>query len=167
MRSSLPLAAVLLVAGAPIDRVAAQPAANPPAEVQPQPTLRTPADQTAGTNAPAHAASASTLSPQRGRALLGTTLLGVDEKPAGAVDDLLEDADGQLRAVVIGWGGDAGMARRQAVVPVDNLQTGRATGAKPRLTLSREQLEALPPYGKDRLPEYQARWGWQGLRTVR
>lgn len=139
---------------------------NPPATSMPQPTLRTPSDQAAGTNMPAPGTTGAGISAERARALIGTDLVGADERKSGEIDNMLVDGSGQVRAAIVEWGGFLGLGQKQAVVPIENVRLG-VENDKARLTLTREQLEQLPAYDKDKLAEYQTRWGWQGLRTVR
>ena len=132
----------------------------------PQPHLNTPAEQAVGTNAPALPSSAGGITAERARQLLGTDLVGSDERPAGEVDDFLVDGSGTIRAAVIEWGGFLGLGERKAVVPLESIRFG-GENDKGRLVVSRDQLEQLPRYASGRLDEYQARYGWSGLRTLR
>jgi len=141
--------------------------AAPPAVTMPQPTLRTPADQTAGTNASGLATSGSGISMERARALIGTDLLGADDRKSGEIDNLLADGTGQVRAAIVEWGGFLGLGQKKAVVPIDNIRLGATTSDRARLTMTREQLEQLPAFDGDKLAEVQTRYGWTGLRTVR
>lgn len=140
---------------------------TPPAVTMPQPAVRTPADQTTGATTPGIAATGSGLTMERGRALIGTDLLGADDRKSGEVDNLLADSSGQIRAAVVEWGGFLGLGQKKAVVPIENIRMGATDSDRARLTMTREQLEQLPAYDKDKLAEVQTRYGWTGLRTVR
>jgi len=141
--------------------------AVPPAVTMPQPSLRTPADQTTGTTTPGVATSGMGLSMERARALIGTDLLGADDRKSGEIDNLLADGSGQVRAAVVEWGGFLGLGQKKAVVPIDNIRLGATDSDRARLTMTREQLEQLPAFDRDKLAEVQTRYGWTGLRTVR
>jgi hypothetical protein len=66
------------------------------------------------------------------------------------------------------WGGFLGIGERRAVVPINQLQFGTGNNDRARLEMTREQLEQLPRYERDRLAEYGTRYGWgEGLRLFR
>lgn len=142
--------------------------AAPPAATLPQPARRTPADQATGATVPGAPAVGSTfLTFDRARGLIGTDLIGADDRKTGEIDNLLADGNGQIRAVVVEWGGFLGVGQKKAVVPLENIRLGAAENDRARLTLTREQLEALPAYDRDKLADVQTRYGWTDLRTVR
>ena len=65
-------------------------------------------------------------------------------KRIGEVEEVLEDADGNIRAVVLEYGGFLGIGAKQVIVDLDKLQLGQDR----RFTtqLSEDQLDALPPW---------------------
>jgi len=140
---------------------------NPPATTLPQPTLRVPSDQTTGTATPGLATTGGGISMERARALVGTDLVGADDRKSGEIDNLLADSSGQVRAAIVEWGGFLGLGQKKVVVPIENIRLGATDSDRARLTMTREQLEQLPTYDSDKLAEVQTRFGWTGLRTVR
>jgi hypothetical protein len=100
--------------------------------------------------------------------LVGTNLVGANNRDAGEIENLLIDRAGNVRAAVIEWGGFLGIGERRAVVPIEQIRFGTAAGERARLELTREQLEALPAYDRNRLTEYGTRYGWgEGIRLFR
>jgi len=61
---------------------------------------------------------------------------------------VLFDADGRLKAVVVGVGGFLGIAERDVAVPWDAFGVNRVEDQNPmlRLNVSREQLETAPEF---------------------
>jgi hypothetical protein len=104
---------------------------------------------------------------QQNQETLASTLIGTEvrdgaDQPLGDINDVLLDADGRLKAVVVGVGGFLGVAERDVAVPWETF------GVSPdedgdlmlRLEVSREQLENAPEFEsvKDRrLAEEAAR----------
>ena len=70
---------------------------------------------------------------------------GPDGKELGEVEEVLEDGTGQIRAVVLEFGGILGFGDKEVIVAMDQLQL-----AKDRFTtnLTEEQLTALPAWTK-------------------
>lgn len=105
---------------------------------------------------------------QRAQSLVGTNVIGANGQEAGEIENLLVDRGGQVRAAVVQWGGFLGLGEKSAVVPMDKIELGAAGNDKARMNLSREQLEQLPRYERDRLAEYASRYGWgDGVRLFR
>jgi sporulation protein YlmC with PRC-barrel domain len=125
---------------------------------------------TAGMGAQATAASPAAAGVQLARAtnLIGTDLRGPDGNKVGEIENLLIDRNGQVRGVVVEWGGFLGIGDREAVVPVERVQLGERADDQARISMTREQLEQLPRYDRNRLDEYgrQNNWG-DGLRAYR
>jgi hypothetical protein len=140
---------------------------TPPAVIMPQPAVRTPADQNTGATTPNVGIVGGGITMERARSLIGTDLIGADDRKTGEIDNLLADGTGRIRGAVIEWGGFLGLGQKQAVVPIEDIRLGATDNDKARLTLTRAQLEQLPAFDKDKLAEYQTRFGWQNLRTVR
>lgn len=151
----------------PAANTATPPATTLPSTTAPQPHLRTPADQTTGTVAPGAVSASGGMSEERAKDLIGTNLIGTDDRRAGEIDNMLVDGSGQVRAAIVEWGGFLGLGQKKAVVPIDSIRLGAGENDRARLSLSREQLEQLPAYESDKLAEYQTRFGWQNLRAVR
>lgn len=105
---------------------------------------------------------------QSAQSLVGTNVVGANGKDAGEVENLLIDRGGQVRGAVVEWGGFLGIGERRAVVPINRIQFGAGNNDRARLEMTREQLEQLPRYERDRLAEYGTRYGWgEGLRLFR
>ena len=80
--------------------------------------------------------------------LLGTPVYNGENQSLGEINDVLLDADGQLRTVVIGVGGFLGIAERDVAVPWKALGVSRDENQDLmlRLDVSREQLENAPEF---------------------
>jgi sporulation protein YlmC with PRC-barrel domain len=80
--------------------------------------------------------------------LLGTSVYNGENQSLGEINDVLFDADGQLRTVVIGVGGFLGIAERDVAVPWKALSVSRDENQDLmlRLDVSREQLENAPEF---------------------
>ena len=70
---------------------------------------------------------------------------GPDGKKIGEIEEVLEDSDGQIRAVVVEFGGFLGFGDTEVIVPLDQLQP-----AKSRFTtkLTQEKLSSFPEWTK-------------------
>ena len=80
--------------------------------------------------------------------LLGTQVYNGENQSLGEINDVLLDADGQLKTVVIGVGGFLGIAERDVAVPWEALGVSRDENQDLmlRLDVSREQLENAPEF---------------------
>jgi hypothetical protein len=68
---------------------------------------------------------------------------------------------------VVEWGGFLGIGERRAVVPMVQIQFS-VQGKRARLNLTREQLEALPRYDRERIGDLGRERDWgEGLRLFR
>jgi hypothetical protein len=123
---------------------------------------------TGGGGAQATAASPAAGMPlARVSSIVGTNVVGANDRDAGEVQNLLIDPQGQVRAAVIEWGGFFGIGSRQAVVPIEQLRFG-SDGDRIRMDLTREQLEQLPRYDSSRVADIGRDQGWgDGLRLHR
>jgi sporulation protein YlmC with PRC-barrel domain len=150
-----------------------QPQVNVQREGQPQATTGATA-----TPAPAQSGSANTQAAVAGAAmgvplarvseLVGKNVLGADGQDAGEIRNLLIDRAGNVRGAVVEWGGFLGIGERQAVVPIERIQLATGTNERARLSMTREQLEALPRYDRNNLNEASGRYGWgDGVRLYR
>jgi hypothetical protein len=100
--------------------------------------------------------------------LPGTDLLGPTGDKVGEIENLLIDRDGNVRAVVVEWGGFLGIGENQTLVQMEQIQLGAGMNDRARISLTREQIEALPRYDRDRLGDYGRQHGWgDGLRWYR
>jgi hypothetical protein len=150
-----------------------RPGAEPQGEAEPRTgaTAITPAPvQSGGTQAqPAVAAPAAAgMALEAVQSLVGRNVVGAGGREAGEVRNLLIDGQGRVRAAVVEWGGFLGLGERQALVPIERIQPGQGAGERARLAMTREELEALPRYDRDRLGEYGRERGWgEGLRLFR
>lgn len=92
--------------------------------------------------------------------LVGRPVLRPDGAEAGRVESLLVDPAGQVRAVVIAWGGFIGVGDRRAALPIRLLH--RAGDGVARIALTAEQLEALPDFDPNHPEPAARRLGWPG-----
>lgn len=100
--------------------------------------------------------------------LPGTDLIGPNGQKVGEIENLLVDREGNVRAVVVEWGGFLGLGDREALVPMNRIQLGATNADRARISMTREQLEALPRWNRDRLADYGREYGWgDGLRWYR
>jgi sporulation protein YlmC with PRC-barrel domain len=114
------------------------------------------------------AASSGGMAVQGVQALVGKNVVGSDGQEAGEVRNLLVDGSGRVRAAVVEWGGFLGLGERQALVPIARIQLGQTGNDRARLAMTRQELEALPRYDRDRVAEYGRQQGWgEGLRLFR
>ena len=122
--------------------------------------------QPVATNAPANVAAVPSLSREEAGRLIGTNLVGANGERTGEIENLLVDGTGRVRGAVVEWGGFLGIGQRSAIVPMNSIQF-QADG-KGHLALSREQLEALPRYERDRLADLGRQQGFgEGLQLLR
>jgi len=70
---------------------------------------------------------------------------GPDGKEIGEIEEVLEDSNGQIRAVVVEFGGFLGFGDTEVIVPLDQLQPGKEHFTT---KLTQEQLSALPAWRK-------------------
>jgi sporulation protein YlmC with PRC-barrel domain len=90
---------------------------------------------------------------QQAEEMLASTLIGTEvnngaNQSLGEINDVLIDADGRLKAVVVGVGGFLGIAERDVAVPWDAFGVSRdeEQDLLLRLDVSREQLEKAPEF---------------------
>lgn len=132
-------------------------------------TSATPAPVQSGGSQPQQAAAspAAGVPLQSVQALIGTNVVGSGGRDAGEVRNLLIDNQGRVRAAVVEWGGFLGIGTREAMVPIERIQLGQGSD-RARLNMTREELEALPRYDRDRVAEYGRERGWgEGMRLHR
>ncbi|WP_372619822.1 PRC-barrel domain-containing protein [Falsiroseomonas sp.] len=102
------------------------------------------------------------------QSLIGTDVYGANGREAGEVENLLIDNSGRVRAAVIEWGGFLGIGERRAMVPIERIRLGAAGNDRALLEMTREELEALPRYDRERVADYGRERGWgEGLRLYR
>jgi len=72
-----------------------------------------------------------------------TKVHGTDGEQIGEIEEVLEDSDGQIRAVVVEFGGFLGFGDTEVIVPLDQLQPD-----KDRFTtkLTQEKLSEFPEW---------------------
>lgn len=105
---------------------------------------------------------------QRMSNLPGTDLIGPNGNKVGEIENLLADRNGNVRAVVVEWGGFLGIGDQERLVPVDRIQLGAGGDDRARISMTREQVEALPRFDRNRLAEYSREFGWgEGARWHR
>jgi hypothetical protein len=71
---------------------------------------------------------------------------GPDGKRIGEVEEVLEGPDGEIRAVVLEYGGFLGLGAKQVIVDLDKLQLGQ--DRQLTTNLSEDQLDALPSWSQ-------------------
>ena len=146
----------------------AQPQVNVERQGTPQVNIqRSGQPQAAGEQA--NVASRSTgVDLQRVQNLIGTNVVGSNGRDAGEVENLLMDSSGRVRAAVIEWGGFLGIGEREALVPIERIRLGGNQNERAQLTMTREELEALPRYDRTKVIDYGRERGWgDGLRMYR
>ncbi len=77
--------------------------------------------------------------------LIGLTLRNAANESIGSIDDVLVDADGRVRQVVVGVGGFLGMGERKVAIAWDQLRFDRARDTV-TVSYTKDQLLALPEY---------------------
>ena len=105
--------------------------------------------QPIATNAPASPAAVPSLSREEAGRLIGTNLVGANDQRAGEIENLVVDGTGRVRGAVVEWGGFLGIGQRSAIIPMEGIQFG--ADGRGHLGMTREQLEALPRYERDKL----------------
>jgi hypothetical protein len=137
-----------------------QPGAATPPAMQPQtppatqpatpPALTQPATPPAAQRT-APAAPAASAQPARieGSHLIGLTLRNPANESIGEIDDVIVDADGRVRQVVVGVGGFLGIGEHKVAIAWDQL-TFDATRDVAVINMTKDQLRAMPEYRADR-----------------
>jgi hypothetical protein len=105
---------------------AAQPT-TPPTQAQPT---------QAQTSTPATVASSH---------LIGLTLRNSANESIGDIDDVLVDADGRVRQVIVGVGGFLGMGEHKVAIAWDQLRFDRAHDVA-TVSFTKDQVRAMPEY---------------------
>jgi PRC-barrel domain len=115
------------------------------------------------------AAASSGVPLARVTSLVGNNLYGPSgDNEVAQLDNLLVDRQGNIRAAVVEWGGFLGIGERRALVPIERIRFGASQDDRARITLTREELEKLPRYDRDRLADYGREHGWgEGVRWYR
>lgn len=142
--------------------------AQPQGRAEQQSSAQQPHPQT-GASAPGVASRGSAgAPPQHVVRIIGTDVVGADDRSVGKIENLLIDARGTVRAAVVGWGGIFGLGARHALVPMERIQLGAAEGERAHLGLSREQFDTLPRFDQSQLGDYGRDHGWGAdLRLAR
>jgi len=79
--------------------------------------------------------------------LIGATVYGPADESIGDINDLVADADGRVKAVVIGVGGFLGIGEKNvAVAPTTLERLMDGDTVRYRLTTTREELNAAPEF---------------------
>ena len=80
----------------------------------------------------------------------GTTLYGMREEKLGKIDDVIFDhSSGDIRYVVVDTGG--WLTTKKFIVPADHLRASTKHDNDFASDLTKEQIEAFPPYSEDEL----------------
>jgi hypothetical protein len=77
--------------------------------------------------------------------LIGLTLRNAANESIGSIDDVLVDADGRVRQVVVGVGGFLGMGERKVAIAWDQLRFDRTRDVA-IVSFTKEQVRAMPEY---------------------
>jgi hypothetical protein len=86
----------------------------------------------------------------RGTNLIGANVYGPDDKPIGAINELVVGSNGDVRAVVIGVGGFLGIGEKNVAIPFRSLKIARKPNAsnveKVTIAATKEQLQQAPKF---------------------
>jgi sporulation protein YlmC with PRC-barrel domain len=80
--------------------------------------------------------------------LIGTDAVTANGDDIGEIENLLVEANGQVKAVVVEWGGFLGIGESRAAVPWDQVQLNEA-GDQVTINMTRSEMEAMPTYNPD------------------
>lgn len=79
--------------------------------------------------------------------LIGSTVYGPAEENLGNINDLVADADGRVKAVVIGVGGFLGIGEKDVAVPFASVEMVRNNNAETLvLRQTRDELKNAPTF---------------------
>ena len=131
-----------------------QPGAATPPAMQPQtppatqpatpPALTQPATPPAAQRtAPAVPSAQAQPARMEGSHLIGLTLRNPANESIGEIDDVIVDADGRVRQVVVGVGGFLGIGEHKVAIAWDQLRFDRDVAM---VNLTKDQLRAMPEY---------------------
>lgn len=105
---------------------------------------------------PKQASTASTFvsrqkpSEWRGSKLIGASVYGPDNESIGDIDDVIVGPEGQVHAVVIGFGGFLGIGEKNVAVPFQALRIQRKVNASSieRITIAstKQQFDQAPKF---------------------
>jgi sporulation protein YlmC with PRC-barrel domain len=145
MRKDLRAGAVALAALLATPAAAQQGAPSPPAAGTPAPPPAAPS--AGGPGGPGFIAAQQ---PEETLAsdLIGTPVHNAEGQSLGDINDALLDADGRLKAVVVGVGGFLEIGERDVAVPWEavDMSRGEDRDLVLRLDVGREQLEGAPEF---------------------
>ena len=86
----------------------------------------------------------------RASKLIGTSVIGADNKSIGDINELILGEQGEIKAVVIGVGGFLGMGEKNVAVPFEALDVQRKakSGAIEKITVaySKDELKNAPKF---------------------
>ncbi len=116
----------------------APPAAQP--TTPPMTSPQSPALQNPGATAPAR---------MEGSHLIGLSVRNSANESIGSIDDVLVDADGRVRQVVVSVGGFLGIGDRKVAIGWDQLRFDRQRDIA-MVNLTKDQVRAMPEYRADR-----------------
>ncbi|MBP0445560.1 PRC-barrel domain-containing protein [Roseomonas sp. SSH11] len=88
--------------------------------------------------------------PRYATRLLDKNLVGANGKDAGHVEDLVLDRNWRVRGAVVEWGGFLGLGERRAIIPIDRIGMTNSADGRAQLNMTREELERLPVFEKQR-----------------
>ena len=100
--------------------------------------------------------------------LIGTDMMGPTGNKVAEIENFLVDQNGQVRAIVAEWGGFIGLGDRETLVPLDRIRLATAAGDRVQTNLTREQLEQMPRFDRNRLADYSREYNMgDGARWYR
>jgi sporulation protein YlmC with PRC-barrel domain len=86
----------------------------------------------------------------RGSSLVGSRVMGPDNKTIGDISDLLLDQNGNVQAVVIGVGGFLGLGEKDVAIPFKNLTVVRSSDGRSidhvSVNYTKDQLKSAPTF---------------------
>lgn len=84
-----------------------------------------------------------------GSDLDGAAVYDLDDRNVGSISDLILDSDGDIKAIVVDLGGFLGIGTKPVLLEMSNvdiLQTVDGNELRAYISLSKEEMEALPDY---------------------
>ncbi len=109
-----------------------------------------PATTAPSTASPTQFLNRQAMSEWRGSVLIGTSVIGADNKSIGEINDLVLDQNGATKAVVVGVGGFLGIGEKNVAIPFNALSITRKANdddiEKITVSYTKEQLEKAPSY---------------------
>ncbi|HYH19749.1 MAG TPA: PRC-barrel domain-containing protein [Azospirillum sp.] len=90
-------------------------------------------------------ATSATMPAGQAEQLIGNDVLSSGGQEMGEVENLIIDAQGQIKGLVVQWGGFLGIGDKERVVPWNQVQYDHAND-RVVIDMTKEQIQALPQY---------------------